>query len=72
MHLNGENDGGNLPETGKMDRKFMLLKTRGPFGAENAHLKPDLGAFSHHELTLNTHIPLLTSLVSFRSLFSHV
>ena len=32
---------------------------------ENPHLKPDLGAFSHHEktLTLNTHTPLLTSLV---------
>ena len=34
-------------------------------GPENAHLKPDLGAFSHHEmtLTLNTHTPLLTSQV---------
>ena len=32
-------------------------------GPEKAHLKPDLAAFSHHEmtLTLNTHIPLLTS-----------
>ena len=52
----------------------MLLKTRGPFGAEIAHLKPDLGAFSHHELTLNTHIPLLTSSVSakFQVSFSHV
>ena len=34
-------------------------------GPENAHLKPDLGVFSHHEmtLTLNTHTPLLTSQV---------
>ena len=32
-------------------------------GHENAHLKPDLGVLSHHEmtLTLNTHTPLLTS-----------
>ena len=32
-------------------------------GPENAHLKPDLGVLSHHEmtLTLNTHTPLLTS-----------
>ena len=41
---------------------FFLVKTetRGP---ENAHLKPDLGVLSHHEmtLTLNTHKPLLTS-----------
>ena len=30
-------------------------------GPENAHLKPDLGVLSHHEmiLTLNTHTPLL-------------
>ena len=29
---------------------------------ENGHMKPDLGAFIHHEmtLTLNTHTPLLT------------
>ena len=28
-------------------------------GPENAHLKPDLGVLSHHEmtLTLNTHTP---------------
>ena len=26
-----------------------------------AHLKPDLGAFSHHDMTLNTNTPLLTS-----------
>ena len=34
-------------------------------GPENAHLKPDLGVLSHHEmtLTLNTHTPLLTSQV---------
>ena len=32
-------------------------------GPENAHLKPDLGVLSHHEMTLalNTHTPLLTS-----------
>ena len=44
-------------------------------GPENAHLRPDLGAFSQNEITLNlnTHKPLLTSLVvctdppSFRS-----
>ena len=32
-------------------------------GPENAHLKPDLGVLSHHEmtLTLNTHKPSLTS-----------
>ena len=37
-------------------------RTNGP---ENAHLKPDLGVLSHHEmtLTLNTHTPLLTSQV---------
>ena len=40
---------------------------------ENAHLKPDPGVLSHHEmtLTLNTHTPLLNScclhLQSFRS-----
>ena len=34
-------------------------------GPENAHLKPDLGVLSHHEmtLTLNTHTLLLTSQV---------
>ena len=42
-------------------------------GPENAHLKPDVRAFTLHEktLTLNTHILLRTSLVvclaSFRS-----
>ena len=32
-------------------------------GPENAHLKPDPGVLSHHEmtLTLNTHTPLLNS-----------
>ena len=32
-------------------------------GPENAHLKPDLGVLSQHEmtLTLNTPTPLLTS-----------
>ena len=34
-------------------------------GPENAHLKPDPGVLSHHEmtLTLNTHTPLLNSQV---------
>ena len=30
-------------------------------GPKNAHLKPDLEAFNHHEMTLNTHTPLLTA-----------
>ena len=32
-------------------------------GPDNAHLKPDLGVLSHHEMTLtmNTHTPVLTS-----------
>ena len=32
-------------------------------GPENAHLKPDPGVLSHHEmtLTLNTHTPLMNS-----------
>ena len=40
--------------------KYSNQRTIGP---ENAHLKPDLGVLSHHEmtLTLNTHTPLLTS-----------
>ena len=42
--------------------KKQNQRTTGP---ENAHLKPDLGVLSHHEmtLTLNTHTPLLTSQV---------
>ena len=38
----------------------MNQRTIGP---ENAHLKPDLGVLSRHEmtLTLNTHTPLFTS-----------
>ena len=42
--------------------KTLNQRTIGP---ENAHLKPDLGAFIHHEmtLTLNTHTPLLTSYI---------
>ena len=44
--------------------KFEIVifnqRTNGP---ENAHLKPDPGVLSHHEmtLTLNTHTPLLNS-----------
>ena len=38
--------------------KIINRRTIGP---ENAHLKPDLGAYSHHEMTLtwNPQIPLL-------------
>ena len=41
-------------------KTYVNQRTIGP---ENAHLKPDLGVLSHHEmtLTLNTHTPLLTS-----------
>ena len=46
---------------------YTLLHTKyqRTIGPENAHLKPDLGVLSHHEmtLTLNTHTPLLTSQV---------
>ena len=40
--------------------KKINQRTNGP---ENAHLKPDPGVLSHHEmtLTLNTHTPLLNS-----------
>ena len=40
-------------------------KNQRTIGSENTHLKPDLGVLSHNEmtLTLNTHTPLLTSLV---------
>ena len=39
-----------------------LTSNQRTIGPENAHLKPDLGVLSHHEmtLTLNTHKPLLT------------
>ena len=41
------------------------LSNQRTIGPENAHLKPDLGVLSHHEmtLTLNTHTPLSTSQV---------
>ena len=41
---------------------FNQLNQR-TIGPENAHLKPDPGVLSHHEmtLTLNTHTPLLNS-----------
>ena len=52
-------------------RYFLLLYTNLMYGypyqrtngPENAHLKPDPGVLSHHEmtLTLNTHTPLLNS-----------
>ena len=43
--------------------KFQKNQNQRTNGPENAHLKPDLGVLSHHEmtLTLNTHTPLLTS-----------
>ena len=43
--------------------KFASTNNQRTIGPENAHLKPDLGVLSHHEmtLTLNTHTPLLTS-----------
>ena len=39
---------------------WINQRTNGP---DNAHLKPDPGVLSHHEmtLTLNTHTPLLNS-----------
>ena len=44
----------------QMRTKDYNQRTNGP---ENAHLKPDPGVLSHHEmtLTLNTHTPLLNS-----------
>ena len=41
-------------------KRKLNQRTNGP---ENAHLKPDPGVLSHHEmtLTLNTHTPLLNS-----------
>ena len=41
------------------------LRNQRTIGPENAHLKHDLGAFSHNEmtLTLNTHTPLLASYI---------
>ena len=42
---------------------YMTISNHRTIGPKNAHLKPDLGVLSHHEmtLTLNTHILLLTS-----------
>ena len=44
---------------------YQVSLNQRTIGPENAHLKPDLGVLSHNEitLTLNTHTPLLTSLV---------
>ena len=44
---------------------YTCISNQRTIGPENAHLKPDLGVLSHHEmtLTLNTHTPLLTSQV---------
>ena len=49
-------------KTKSVINKINNQRTIGP---ENAHLKPDLGVLSHHEmtLTLKTHTPLLTSQV---------
>ena len=43
----------------------MSYDNQRTIGPENAHLKPDPGVLSHHEmtLTLNTNTPLLTSQV---------
>ena len=43
--------------------KWDLMSNQRTNGPENAHLKPDPGVLSHHEmtLTLNTHTPLLNS-----------
>ena len=40
-----------------------LISNQRTIGPENAHLKPDPGVLSHHEMTLtmNTHTPLLNS-----------
>ena len=44
----------------RISNEIANQRTNGP---ENAHLKPDPGVLSHHEmtLTLNTHTPLLNS-----------
>ena len=44
---------------------MAIKRNQRTIGPENAHLKPDLGVLSHHEmtLTLNTHTPLLTTYV---------
>ena len=41
--------------------EILIKKNQRTIGPENAHLKPDPGVLSHHEmtLTLNTHTPLL-------------
>ena len=41
----------------------MAINNQRTIGPENAHLKPDLGAYSHNEMTVNSLVPLLTSLV---------
>ena len=44
-------------------QSVFVCKYQRTNGPENAHLKPDPGVLSHHEmtLTLNTHTPLLNS-----------
>ena len=41
--------------------QYVHIVNQRTIGPENAHLKLDLGVLSHHEMTLNTHTPLLTS-----------
>ena len=45
-----------------------LKSNQRTIGPENAHLKPDLGVLSHHEmtLTLNTHTPKLSASAKFQ------
>ena len=61
--LNSRRDSGI--KFAKMDQMSSPNRNQRTIGPENAHLKPDLGELSHHEmtLTLNTHTPLLTSQV---------
>ena len=58
----GANDpwGGAIFDPRGMIGRIYNQRTIGP---ENAHLKPDPGVLSHHEMTLtmNTHTPLLNS-----------
>ena len=52
-----------LPQHNCLLYNIKLSNNQRTIGPENAHLKPDPGVLSHHEmtLTLNTHTPLLNS-----------
>ena len=52
-----------MMSSGEESVRQQIKKNQRTIGPENAHLKPDLGVLSQHEmtLTLNTHTPLLTS-----------